>query len=108
MSTKTKTQPFDELMGKTEDDIRKEKVALARRTLQRMFASAADDAARQRMEDEAELMSTYNAIRRAAEVTSGQVQHIIDTKLHLRRLEITEEVIGEEYKALFGEELKVE
>lgn len=104
----TKTVNFDELMGMTEDDERAAKVGIAKRSLKRMLASAADDAMRMMMEDETILRNTYSTVRRRAEVEAGQVQHIIETRLHIRKLEVTLEVIKEEYEALFGEPLTVE
>lgn len=101
---------FDELIGLSDDEVKARQNAIAKRRLQRKIASAHDDADSQAMNAQVALDRMYDEIRRSPVngVDKFDVNSMLAAKAKLAEFLAARDFLREEYKRLFGTELRVE
>lgn len=98
---------FEQLVGSSEEDARKEEVALARRLLQRKLASAFDSAEGQIIKHRAAIRGYFDAIRRNPRtgVETFDVNTFLVSIEQIAALENSKAAIANQYERLFGEKM---
>lgn len=111
MSNQVDEQPvgfFEELMAKTDDDIRRENLELARKALQRRFQSAHDDAQSQILNHRTGSMNILDRMRKdpLTVARSFDVNAFIAAARVVAELESSMATIAAEYLKFFGEPIR--
>lgn len=89
---------FDTLYDATEKEDKERRKPTVKARLQRQFQSAFDNATD-------EILDLETAIDKARDVSSYDIQAIVDAKVKIEKLKVAQAAISAEYTELFGEKL---
>lgn len=96
---------FDSLYDATEEVMRKMKKPLARRKMKRLWQGAFDAAENEKISRQEKLTELRKKFQ---DFTGDDVNAVIELKHEIKKLEAQQDIIRDEFKIMFGQDLKTD